>query len=72
MGWLARAHPQLVSPYRELYKRGAYLPSDYRRKLHDRVTPLIAKHGLAPDRRSFRAADAPTVGAAEVVQPTLF
>jgi DNA repair photolyase len=72
MSWLARSHPELVGQYRELYRRGAYLPSDYRKMLHDRVTPLVAKHGLAPDRRSFRAAEAPAVPAAEVLQPTLF
>jgi len=72
MGWLTRSHPELVSAYRELYGRGAYLPSDYKRALHDRVTPLIAKHGLAPDRRSFRAVAAPAVGCAEALQPTLF
>ena len=65
MGWLARSHPELVSAYRELYRRGAYLPSDYKKMLHDRVTPLIAKHGLAPDRRSFRTAEAQTAVAAE-------
>lgn len=72
MGWLARSHPGLVSEYRELYKRGAYLPSDYKKMLHDRVAPLIAKHGLAPDRRSFRAPDTPAEVAAEALQPTLF
>ena len=72
MAWLARSHPELVSTYRELYRRGAYLPSDYKKMLHDRAKPLIAKHGLAPDRRSFRAADAPAVDCAEALQPTLF
>jgi DNA repair photolyase len=76
MGWLARSHPELVPQYRELYRRGAYLPSDYKKMLHDRVTPLIAKHGLAPDRRSFRAVDTPAspavAAAANVPQPTLF
>ena len=72
MAWLARSHPELVSVYRELYRRGAYLPSDYRKTLHGRVTPLIVKHGLAPARRSFRAVAAPTVDCAEVLQPTLF
>jgi DNA repair photolyase len=71
MGWLARSHPELMPEYRELYRGGAYLPQSYRHMLHDRVAPLIAKHGLAPDRRSFRAADAPVVGA-EPLQPTLF
>src|SRR5215218_1051555 len=72
MTWLARSHPELVGDYRELYRRGAYLPSDYKKMLHDRVTPLVAKYGLAPDRRSFRAAEAPAVAPAEVLQPTLF
>jgi DNA repair photolyase len=71
MAWLARSYPELVSVYRELYRRGAYLPSDYKKTLHDRVTPLIAKHGLAPDRQPFRAAT-PAVDCAEVLQPTLF
>ena len=31
MAWLARSHPDLVGQYRELYRRGPYLPSDYRR-----------------------------------------
>jgi DNA repair photolyase len=72
MGWLARSHPELVSRYRELYRRGAYLPSDYKKVLHDRVTPLIAKHGLTPDRRSFRAVEPPVTVTAEAVQPMLF
>jgi DNA repair photolyase len=72
MSWLARSHPELVREYRELYRRGAYLPSSYRNTLHERVTPLVAKHGLAPDRRSFRAAEAPAAATAEALQPTLF
>jgi DNA repair photolyase len=72
MAWLARSHPELVAVYRELYGRGAYLPSDYKKMLHDRVAPLIAKHGLAPDRRPFRAVSAPSVDCAEALQPTLF
>ena len=72
MGWLAKSHPELVGQYRELYKRGAYLPSDYKDMLHDRVKPLVAKYALAPDRRSFRAAEVPAAPPAEVLQPTLF
>jgi DNA repair photolyase len=70
MAWLARSHPELVAEYRELYRRGAYLPSGYRQMLQDRATPLVAKHGLAPDRRPFRAAEAPP--AVADAQPTLF
>lgn len=72
MSWLARCHPELVAEYRQLYRRGAYLPADYRDMLRDRVSPLVNKHGLAPDRRSFRTADAPAASTPEVVQPTLF
>ena len=73
MEWLARSHPELVDRYRALYRRGAYLPSDYRTMLQQRAAPLVAKHGLAKDRRSFRAAGpsaAPRPVA--VAQPTLF
>jgi DNA repair photolyase len=73
MAWLTRSHPELVPVYRELYRRGAYLPSEYKKTLHDRVAPLVARHGLAPDRRSFRAAaDRRVTAGAEVLQPTLF
>jgi DNA repair photolyase len=71
MEWLARSHPELVAAYRELYRRGAYLPQDYRHMLHARAAPLVAKHGLAPDRRSFRAAEAPPAAVSDL-QPTLF
>src|ERR1700761_7142138 len=47
MSWLARAHPELVSQYRELYRRGAYLPPSYRDMLRERAAPLITRHGLA-------------------------
>jgi DNA repair photolyase len=72
MNWLARTRPELLAEYRELYRRGAYLPADYRKTLHDRATPLINKHGLAPDRRSFRAADNRPAITTEALQPTLF
>ncbi len=71
MSWLGRSHPELVSRYRELYRRGAYLPQDYREALQRRAAPLVAKHGLARDRREFtaptRASSAPGIA-----QPTLF
>ena len=72
MSWLARSHPELVAEYRHLYRRGAYLPTEYRDMLRDRVTPLVNRYGLAPDRRSFRTAEAPAALTAEVAQPTLF
>ncbi|HEY9305723.1 MAG TPA: Rv2578c family radical SAM protein, partial [Mycobacterium sp.] len=70
MSWLARAHPQLVGPYRELYRRGAYLPPTYRDELRARAGPLIAKYALGGDQRHFDAAPAHPV--VEVSQPTLF
>ena len=70
MAWLARTHPQLVRQYRELYRRGAYLPPSYRDELRLRAKPLIAKYGLGGDQR--RLDDAPPPRVAEASQPTLF
>ena len=52
--WLSREHPCLVSRYRSLYGRGAYLPAEYRDWLSARVAPLLAAHGL--DRHNGGAA----------------
>jgi DNA repair photolyase len=71
MSWLARSHPELVGRYRELYRRGAYLPADYRHMLSRRAAPLIAKHGLSGDKRDFTEVRAPATPAA-AVQATLF
>jgi DNA repair photolyase len=70
MSWLSQTYPQLVARYRELYRRGAYLPPSYRDELRARAEPLIARHGLAGDRRR-RAAGKPQ-HIAETVQQTLF
>src|ERR1700691_3198491 len=56
MSWLARSHPELVGRYRELYRRGAYLPPSYREMLRERAAPLIAKHRLAGDHRAVSQA----------------
>ncbi|MGE0217954.1 Rv2578c family radical SAM protein [Mycolicibacterium sp.] len=71
MTWLAHTHPHLVGHYRQLYRRGAYLPADYRAELARRVAPLVARHGLA---RAGRMSAPAVVGAPapELVQPTLF
>ena len=71
MSWLARSYPELVGRYRELYRRGAYLPSDYREMLRRRAAPLLVKYGLVCDRREFTAPVA-AGGVAAPVQPTLF
>src|SRR6202012_2549478 len=55
MSWLARTQPQLVGQYRELYRRGAYLPPAYRDELRARAAPLIAKYALGGDQRRFDA-----------------
>ncbi|KAA0111986.1 Rv2578c family radical SAM protein [Mycolicibacterium sp. P1-5] len=72
MSWLARSHPELVASYRQLYRRGAYLPADYRDMLRQRAAPLVAKHKLAGDRRSLTPASPPEPTAQPESQPTLF
>ena len=71
MSWLANTHPHLVGRYRELYRRGAYLPQAYREELRVRVTPLIAKHSLTGDRRP-PVAETAAQQIVGVLQPTLF
>lgn len=71
MAWLARSHPELVGRYRELYRRGAYLPPGYRDTLRQRAAPLIAKYRLAGDHRPFSRAVSPAP-APKPVQATLF
>ncbi|HZA09673.1 Rv2578c family radical SAM protein [Mycobacterium sp.] len=68
--WLARSHPELVDPYRELYRKGAYPPKDYREMLHRRTAPLVGKHRLTGEPRSSMPPPEPV--AAAPVQPTLF
>ncbi|WP_166909569.1 Rv2578c family radical SAM protein [Mycobacterium sp. DL440] len=70
MSWLAQSHPELVGRYRELYRRGAYLPAEYRAMLRDRVRPLISRHGLASGSRPMPTAGVERIG--PVQQPTLF
>lgn len=71
MSWLSRSHPELVGRYRELYRRGGYLPADYREMLLERAAPLMSPHGLGGDKPSFTPAPADTRLAAPV-PPTLF
>jgi DNA repair photolyase len=70
MSWLARTHPELVAQYRELYRRGAYLPPSYRDELRARAAPLVTKYALGDDQRRFAAA--PSYRVVEASQPTLF
>jgi DNA repair photolyase len=53
--WLQRSHPELVLHYQRLYRRGAYLPPDYRDALRTRVVPLLARYGLTGPGPSARA-----------------
>ena len=48
MAWLARERPGLVGRYRRLYRRGAYVPGEYRDWLDARVRPLLERYGLGP------------------------
>src|ERR1700758_91124 len=70
MSWLARSHPELLGRYRELYRRGAYLPPSYREPLRQRAAPLIAKYRLAGDHRPLQ--QAPKAVEPQAVQATLF
>jgi DNA repair photolyase len=75
MSWLAEFHPELVGRYRELYRRGAYLPADYRDALRARAQPLLAAHRLTGDQRRTQRPPDKQVQPAEPVgalQDTLF
>jgi len=84
--WLAREQPRLLPRYRQLYKRGAYVPAEYRNQLRARVDPLLERHGFArpaghrggrgvpgDPESGFPTGSLPTLGPAAVdpVQPTL-
>lgn len=71
MDWLARSHPELVGEYRQLYRRGAYLPESYREMLRCRAAPLVARYGLNNRQRQPIPA-APKQVSAAPVQPALF
>src|SRR3954466_7565888 len=58
LGWLGRARPELLPRYQQLYRRGAYVPAEYREWLSRQVAPLLARHGLDRQRGgSARGAD---------------
>ncbi|MHA3022244.1 Rv2578c family radical SAM protein [Mycobacterium sp. BMJ-28] len=71
MQWLQRSHPELVSEYRHLYRRGAYLPQDYRDMLRTRVAPLVARYGLT-GRMPMASAGAVSSEVTAPAHPTLF
>jgi DNA repair photolyase len=44
--WLRECHPELVTPYAELYGSRAYAPKSYQRHISDQVTELAGKYGV--------------------------
>jgi DNA repair photolyase len=52
--WLARHHPELTGPYRELYGRGAYAPRAYQEQIGEQVRELAKRYRVGS--RSPRAA----------------
>jgi DNA repair photolyase len=42
--WLAEQHPDLVEPYRRLYRSGAYAPKDYQQRIAAQVRELAAAY----------------------------
>jgi len=72
MSWLETARPELVADYRNLYRRSAYLPAEYREELARRAAPLLARHGLARGDRMVTRGAAAAPAAPEPLQPTLF
>ncbi len=71
MSWLARSHPELVDDYRRLYRRGAYLPPEYRQMLRERVAPMVSRYGLGGGMQRIALPDGGQRSAV-VAQPTLF
>lgn len=72
MDWLRRTRPDLVDDYQRLYRRGAYLPADYRDMLRARVAPLVARYGLAKTARMMPVPASVSTHEPAVAQPTLF
>ena len=44
--WLTREHPGLAPRYRQMFRRGSYLPQDYQQELSARVRMAARRHGL--------------------------
>jgi DNA repair photolyase len=62
LAWLRREHPELVPRYLQLYRRGAYLPAEYREWLARRVAPILARHRMGRQRGgTARGADGAAV-----------
>ena len=48
--WLGRERPDVVERYADLYARGTYAPTGYRKWLAARLRPLLAEYGLERGR----------------------
>jgi DNA repair photolyase len=44
--WLTREYPGLAPRYRQMFRRGSYLPQDYQQELSARVRMAARRHGL--------------------------
>jgi DNA repair photolyase len=44
--WLARAHPQLVARYEELYERSGLPSADYERRITGQIAQLCQMYGM--------------------------
>jgi DNA repair photolyase len=44
--WLTRSHPALAPRYRELFRRGSYLPAAYQHEIGAKVRMAARRHGL--------------------------
>ncbi|ALR12167.1 Rv2578c family radical SAM protein [Mycobacteroides saopaulense] len=69
MSWVSQSHPELVGRYRALYRKGAYVPAEYRAWLRERVGPLVGKYGLSSHREEIPTRPTKLAPAPE---PTLF
>lgn len=71
MQWLQRTYPERVFEYRSLYRRGAYLPPEYRDELRARVAPLLSRYRLT-GRVPMASAGAVSSEVTAPAHPTLF
>jgi len=81
--WLEREHPALVPDYQRLYRRGSNASVEYRRRLADRVRPLVQAHGLhrpagrggpgeeGGDERAFPSGSLPRVNTGQLKGGTI-
>jgi DNA repair photolyase len=79
--WLARAHPELVERYRDVYGNRSYSSKAFQRDIGDRVTEVARRYGLNRPRTSVHRASArelaerpstDPIPSDETLQPTLF